>query len=79
MPASASVTHPSTGVYCINGLTPAPKTAVPQLAFGSLFGAQIFAKVNPVPGQVCEGLQIGVGTYDSGATSTNQNFMMIIH
>jgi hypothetical protein len=75
----ANVTHPGTGIYCFNGLNPAPKTSVAQFAFGTAFKSEIFSQTNPVAGFFCEGLQIGVATYKEPAVLENEPFEMIIH
>jgi hypothetical protein len=75
----ANLSHPGTGIYCFNGLNPAPKTSVAQFAFGVSFESEIFSQTNPAPGFFCEGLQIGVATYSAPGVLSNQPFEMIVH
>ena len=74
----ANVTHPSTGVYCINGLSPAPQGVTISLRFGTAFGSQEFAEVNPGALFVCNGNQIGVALYTSANAASNQPFTITI-
>lgn len=75
--AQANVSHPNTGVYCFNGLSPAPKTAVAQLAYEADFGAQIYVQVNPKVNS-CIGSQIGVATENSKGF-VDEPFELIVH
>jgi hypothetical protein len=76
--AQANVSHPTTGLYCFNGLNPAPKTAVAQLAFEATNGAEIFVQVNPTLGG-CAGSQIAVATEKIGVGFEDNRFEMIVH
>lgn len=77
--SQSNVTSPETGVYCIDGLDPAPKTATVSIGFGGSLGAQIFARVNPGEIEVCSGEQIGVVAYNDEGTAAGQWFEMLIH
>jgi hypothetical protein len=76
----ANVTHPGTGIYCVNGLSPAPNAVSISRVFSGGFARQQFAQINPTVTQVCAGLQIGVATYSdaNGNTFTNDKFMLTI-
>ncbi len=74
--AQSNVTHPAAGKYCINGLSPTPKAGVATHRFGGNFQSQIF--VEPTPAGVCNGNQIGVATYDSTNTLSNQPITVVI-
>jgi hypothetical protein len=77
--AQSNVTHPSTGVYCVDGLNPAPKTAIGTSRFGSGFKVQIFTKTNPGGIELCPGKQIGVAIYNEANALSNQPFQLLIH
>lgn len=69
--AQANVSHPNTGLYCFNGLNPAPKTAVAALAFEATNESEIFVQVNPTLGG-CAGSQIAVATEKKGGRLRRQ-------
>jgi hypothetical protein len=75
----ANVSHPATGVYCIVGLDPAPKTAVAQIAFGSDPGATAYVRTSPPEGQFCEDKQVGIVTVNEAGDEADEPFEMIIH
>jgi len=74
----SNVSSPEKGLYCIKGLSPAPRTAVAQLAFEADFGSEIFVQVNP-PFGACAGSQIAVATEKAGGGGVAEPFEMIIH
>jgi hypothetical protein len=76
--SQANVSHPGTGFYCIDGLSPAPHTAITQVSFGSGFHVEVFVKTNPGALQVCEGKQIGILVTENESPA-NKAFEVIIH
>lgn len=76
---SAAVTHPAAGSYCVDGLSPAPRSVLVSGAFG-LSTAQVYtyAEVDP-SSEPCKGHQIGVATYaGSTPTPTDEPFYLAI-
>jgi len=74
--AQSNVTHPTTGEYCIHGLSPAPKTGLVSHRFGGSFQTQDF--VEPSPTSACSGNQIGVATNDSSNAFSNQPVTVVV-
>ena len=64
----ANVSHPATGVTCIDGLNPAPREATATLRFGAVAGSEIYVKTAPAGEDLCAGRQVGVLTYDVTVT-----------
>ena len=74
----ANVSHPSSGVYCIDGLTPGVRTVVASVGFNAGNSVHVYAGEDPPAGRVCHGFQIGVLTI-VGITRTDEPFNLIIH
>jgi hypothetical protein len=74
-----NVTHPATGIYCINGLNPAPKTAIAQFSFDASYHAQIFIETNPNHEADCENMQVGIATYNEKNEPADMNITVILH
>ncbi len=76
--SQANVTHPAEGFYCVSGLSPAPKTAVAQAAFGSRGEIGVYVETNPESTGECGHKQVAISTYEGGV-STNAAFALIVH
>ena len=77
--AQANVTKPSTGVYCLDGLNPAPVGATATPRFGGSIGSTIFAEVNPTGAVVCDGLQVGVATYNGSDAAADKAITVVVY
>jgi len=77
--AQSDVTHPSTGVYCIDTLDPAPRGVNATLRFGGSIGGSLFAEVNPTGAVVCAGSQVGIAAYNSGNVLANQAVTVVVY
>jgi hypothetical protein len=75
----ANVTHAGEGIYCVNGLSPAPRSVAVSMREGSLSEVQpAIAEIAPT--SFCIGSQIGVVTITNGnATFSDQPFTVFIH
>jgi hypothetical protein len=74
----ANVTHDFPGLYCINGISPAPKSVLVSGRLGGSSTESVYAEVNPSVSQPCNPRQIGVVTLAGGAPS-NQPFWIFVH
>ena len=73
----ANVTQPVGGVYCFNGLSPAPRSVVASHAGGT---ADIFVQVQYAPpGGVCAGSQFDIGTLTGANNLDPEPFTVFIH
>jgi hypothetical protein len=73
----ANVTQPVGGVYCFNGLSPAPRSVVASVAGGTA-GIQTQTQYAPTAG-VCAGSQFDVGTLDDSNNLVPDAFTVFIH
>jgi hypothetical protein len=75
-----NVSHSEKGVYCIDGLTPPPTTAVGSLNFLGEFETEMIVQVSPVsPAAICTGSELGVFLTLPGTGPVNEPFSLIIH
>jgi hypothetical protein len=75
--SQANVTQPVGGVYCFNGLSPAPRTAVASHAGGT---ANISVQIQIAPtGGVCAGSQFDVATLTAANNLDPEPFTVFIH
>lgn len=64
------------GLYCIDGLSPPPKTAVATIDFGASPESTIYTEVTP-PGE--PGCQVYVATYNPGGLAVDVPFSLLLH
>jgi hypothetical protein len=75
--AQANVTTPTAGVYCFNGLSPAPRSVVASHAGGT---ADIFVQIQYAPtGGVCAGSQFDIATLTGANNLDAEPFTVFIH
>jgi hypothetical protein len=75
--SQANVTQPVPGVYCFNGLSPAPRTVVASHAGGT---ANISVQIQIAPtGGVCAGSQFDVATLTAANNLDPEPFTVFIH
>jgi hypothetical protein len=75
--SSANVTQPVAGLYCFNGLSPAPRTVVASVAGGQAT-VQTQIQIAPSAGQ-CAGSQFDVGLLTDGNALFAEPFTVFIH
>jgi hypothetical protein len=75
--SSANVTQPVGGVYCFNGLSPAPRSVVASVAGGQAT-VQTQTQYAPTAG-VCAGSQFDVATIDDSNSLFAEAFTVFIH
>jgi hypothetical protein len=75
--SSANVTQPVGGVYCFNGLSPAPRSVVASVAGGQAT-VQTQTQYAPTAG-VCAGSQFDVATIDDSNGLFAEAFTVFIH
>jgi hypothetical protein len=75
--SQANVTQPTPGVYCFNGLSPAPRTAVASHAGGTA-NISIQIQIAPTAG-VCAGSQFDVATVTDANALFPEAFTVFIH
>jgi hypothetical protein len=75
--SQANVTVGTPGVYCFNGLSPAPRSVVASIA-GGVAGIQTQVVYAPSTG-VCNGSQFSVGTVNDGNSLVPDQFTVFIH
>jgi hypothetical protein len=73
----ANVTQPVGGVYCFNGLSPAPRSVVASIAGGTA-GIQTQTQYAPTGG-VCAGSQFDVATLSDANALVPDAFTVFIH
>jgi hypothetical protein len=76
--SQGNVTRPTAGLYCINGLSPAPRSAVASLTDGQAPAVRLVLRVNPATGS-CAGSQIDVAALDNANNLLDRGFMVFIH
>lgn len=64
-----------TGIFCIKGLDPAPKTAVATVSGAAEQGSTVATDIG-APGEEC---QVTISTYDKSATDKREPFSVLIH
>jgi hypothetical protein len=64
-----------TGIFCIKGLNPAPKTAVATVSGAAEQGSTVATDIG-APGEEC---QVTISTYDKSATDKREPFSVLIH
>ena len=74
--SSANVTSPAPGIYCFNGLSPAPRSVVASIAGGT---AGIQTQVAYAPAGLCTGSQFSVGTFNDANSAIADAFTVFIH
>ena len=74
--SGGNVTSPAAGIYCFNGLSPAPRSVVASIAGGT---AGIQTQVAYNPAGLCTGSQFSVGTFNDGNTAVADAFTVFIH
>ncbi len=75
--SQANVTEPVSGVYCFNGLSPAPRSVVASIAGGSA-GIQTQTQI-PAVGLACPGFQFSVATVNDSNGLVPDAFTVFIH
>jgi hypothetical protein len=75
--STANVTQPVAGLYCFNGLSPAPRTAVASVAGGQAT-VQVQIQIAPTAGQ-CAGSQFDVGLLTDANALFAEPFTVFIH
>jgi hypothetical protein len=75
--SQANVTVGTPGVYCFNGLSPAPRSVVASIAGGTA-GIQTQVAYAPSTG-VCSGSQFSVGTVNDANSLVADAFTVFIH
>jgi hypothetical protein len=73
---SGNVTSPAAGIYCFNGLSPAPRSMVASIAGGT---AGIQTQVAYAPAGLCTGSQFSVGTFTDANAAVADAFTVFIH
>jgi hypothetical protein len=74
--SQANVSKPITGLYCIGGLSPAPRTAVATLTDGSAPATRLVISYDP--GGQCAGNQISVAPNDAANNILDKSFSIFI-
>jgi hypothetical protein len=75
--SQANVTSTVGGVYCFNGLSPAPRSMVASIAGGT---AQVQTQINYAPSVgSCNGSQFSVATVNDANSLVAQDFTVFIH
>jgi hypothetical protein len=75
--SQANVTQPTAGLYCFNGLSPAPRTVVASHAGGT---ADISVQIQIAPtGGLCAGSQFDVATLTQANNFDAEPFTVFIH
>jgi hypothetical protein len=72
--ANSNFLHTGEGLYCINGLNPAPRTAVATIDVGAEQGSTVATQIGP-PGEC----QVTIDTYSKAAADANRPFSVLIH
>jgi hypothetical protein len=72
--AASNFLHSGEGLYCINGLNPAPRTAVATIDTGAEQGSTVATEIGP-PGEC----QVRIFTYSKAAVDANRPFSLILH
>jgi Mrp family chromosome partitioning ATPase len=75
--SQANVTEPVSGVYCFNGLSPAPRSVVASIAGGTA-GIQTQTQI-PSTGLACPGFQFSVATVNDSNSLVPDAFTVFIH
>lgn len=75
--SQANVTDPVAGLYCFNGLNPAPRTVVASIAGGTA-GIHTQTTYAPAAGS-CAGSQFSVSTVDDANNLVMDAFSVFIH
>jgi hypothetical protein len=76
--SQANVTRPVIGLYCFDGLSPAPRTAVATLTDGSAPATRLEITYSPGAGQ-CAGKQMSVAPTDGANNILDKSFSIFIH
>lgn len=71
---SANFLHTGEGIYCLKGLSPAPRTAVASVDLTAEQGSTIATGVEAEP--EC---QVTIFTYDKAGADANRPFSVIVH
>lgn len=77
--APGNVTHPSTGVYCLSGLNPAPRNAVASVAITPGDGYSVFAGLTTDAAAIAGcpgGTQVSVVVGSQDGFRVNDSFMI---
>jgi hypothetical protein len=76
--AQSNVSVATPGLVCIDGLDPAPRTAVASLAFGGFLGDGVFVAVNPTTGDPA-GKQVAIATEGTKVGFRADPVAVIVH